>query len=139
PPASSSAPAAKSNPSSRKKPIVTAPRQRGDNSVTKEIIEQGATVLSKLREDLRSSPVTDLVVTAQGFQGVAVVTRQHLEGQSIELMRDSELRVLGKVTRVLKDDGDRIDLLRRSVARHLSTAAAGQVYAFLRNSKFLNL
>lgn len=108
-------------------------------SVGSELVEQATALLVKIRDDLRRSPVTDLLVAGPGFSALAALTRSYLEPQSSELMKGAEMTVLGKVTRVVRPGDERIDLLRRSILRYLSPATADKAYAVLRSRKFLNL
>lgn len=109
------------------------------NSAGFELVEQATTLLVKIRDDLRRSPVTDLLVAGPGFSALATLTRSYLEPQSTELMKGSDMAVLGKVSRVVTSQDERIDLLRRSILKYLSPAAADKAYSILRSRKFLNL
>jgi len=104
-----------------------------------ELVDQAGDLLVKIRDDLRRSPVTDLLVASTGFSVVAALTRSYLEPQTSELLKGSDMTVLGKVTRVLTSSDERIDLLRRSILRYLSPATADKAYSALRSRRFLNL
>lgn len=108
-------------------------------SALRELVEQATALLVKIRDDLRRNPVTDLVVAGPGFSALAALTRSYLDPQSSELMKGAEMTVLGKVSRVMTDGQERIDLLRRTILRYLSPAMADQAYSVLRSRKFLNL
>lgn len=119
-----------------------SPRSGPDERPTSagfELVEQAAALLVKIRDDLRRSPVTDLLIAGPGFSAVATLTRSYLEPQSSELMKGSDMVVLGKVSRVVTSQDERIDLLRRSILKYLSPATADKAYSVLRSRKFLNL
>lgn len=104
-----------------------------------ELVDQASALLMKVRDGLRASPVSDLLITGEGIRGVVPVTRGFLEPQSSELMKGSDLTALGKVTRVLRAKDDQIDLLRRSIVGYVAPATADRAYAYLRDRRFLNL
>lgn len=80
-----------------------------------EIDSLSAALLRAVLADLGDSPVADYVVDGpEGMQLVVSVVRDECPPGVLELMRASKITVIGKVTNLVLDESEGIDLMRRS-------------------------
>lgn len=69
----------------------------------------------RMAQDMQSAPVHDLLLrTADGLRIVAAVSSEHYPPATSEFLRAGEFRLVGKVTRILKQ-AETINLSRRAV------------------------
>lgn len=99
----------------------------------------GAQIMLRMAEDIKQVPVHDLLFRiAPGLQAVLTVSSEYYSQEINEYLRAGEFKVVGKVTRIIKDGGT-INLTRRTVLGAASPATAQEIVSSARSSDELKL
>jgi len=75
----------------------------------------GMRMLALVHDDLAASPVHDTVIKAADYQAVLTMSSEFFTDATRAHLRGGEFLAVGKVTRVLSNSADEINLLRRTV------------------------
>lgn len=93
--------------------------------------ELGMQLMLQMAKDITQVPVHDLLVQAPGgVKAVLTVDSSYYSAATNEYLRAGDFRVIGKVTRILKDDKT-INLTRRTVLGATNAATAQELIASL--------
>ncbi len=93
------------------------------------------------REEADARPIIDFLLydESRTFRAILTVSKKYLLAEGAPLMLDGEFTVLGKLTAVLRDPDQEMQLLRGSIFRYLTPSATKAASDYMRKSRFLNL
>lgn len=122
-------------------PSRTQRQSSGSPGIAVEIIKQVRALVERLREDAKADPVTDFYLhnDPSGLRAVLTLSRKHLHEDGAPLMFGGEFTVIGKVTRVLAEENEQIELLRRTLFGYVPADKVETVYRFITEQRALNL
>lgn len=113
-------------------PSATATSQVQDNSGAMRMLQ-------RMSQDIESAPVHDLLFrTEHDLEAVITVASLFYSSTTTEYLRAGEFRVIGKITRVVRD-GDAINLTRRTVLGAAGPDLAQTMMAGITNSEGFDL
>lgn len=105
--------------------------------------QSGIRVLTQMARDMKSAPVHDLLFrTEHGVDAVVTAASEYYTTTTTEHLRAGEFRVMGKVTKVLKEDdgnGHTINLTRRTVVGAAGPDVAQEMISSIDTTDGLNL
>jgi hypothetical protein len=97
--------------------------------------DAAARLLLELNEDLKTSPVRDVVVMAADFAVIATVNARSLGADTLPLLRGAPVKLLGKVVAVVAGN-DSFDLTERTVLGTIGGNIASELVTHARSGPY---